>query len=203
MNKEEFDISQELEQMRQDYAALKERFDRQQIINDQLMAKAFKADARWLSLDKNSGIVACALAIPTIIVVSIIRNLSWWIPTMATLFCIVTLWAQLHMYKHLSKETLYVEDVLSATKKIKHFKQQYQRFFYASFGAAVILVGLYSPTIYYSWNNPSQGIKMVVILWLILLILVVWGFLFYKRLMRACDSILDRLQLKDDVLTEN
>ena len=37
MNKEEFDINQELEQMRQDYAALKERFDKQQIINEKLM----------------------------------------------------------------------------------------------------------------------------------------------------------------------
>ena len=37
MNKEEFDINQELEQMRQDYAALKERFDKQQIINEQLI----------------------------------------------------------------------------------------------------------------------------------------------------------------------
>ena len=46
MNKEEFDINQELEQMRQDYADLKERFDQQQIINEQLMEKAFKADVR-------------------------------------------------------------------------------------------------------------------------------------------------------------
>ena len=38
MNKEEFDINQELDQMRQDYAALKERFDRQQIINEILLA---------------------------------------------------------------------------------------------------------------------------------------------------------------------
>ena len=55
MNKEELDINQELEQMRQDYAALKERFDKQQIINDRLMEKAFKSDVRWLSVDKLSG----------------------------------------------------------------------------------------------------------------------------------------------------
>ena len=52
MNKEEFDINQELEQMRQDYAALKERFDKQQIINEKLMEKAFKSSlmpggCRW------------------------------------------------------------------------------------------------------------------------------------------------------------
>ena len=46
MNKEEFDINQELDQMRQDYANLKEQFDKQQIINEQLMKKAFKSDIR-------------------------------------------------------------------------------------------------------------------------------------------------------------
>ena len=50
MNKEEFDINQELEQMRQDYAALKERFDKQQIINEQLIQNAMKKDVRRLFL---------------------------------------------------------------------------------------------------------------------------------------------------------
>ena len=74
MNKEELDINQELEQMRQDYAALKERFDKQQIINDRLMEKAFKSDVRWLSADKLSGLIAGALGIPFIIAISIINN---------------------------------------------------------------------------------------------------------------------------------
>ena len=50
MNREEFDINQELEQMRQDYAALKERFDKQQIINEQLMQNAMKKDLKRRSV---------------------------------------------------------------------------------------------------------------------------------------------------------
>ena len=126
MNKEEFDFRQELEQMRQDYAALKERFDKQQIINEQLMEKTFKADVSLLSFDKNSGIIACALGIPVIIILSIIKKQEWWFPTLATLYCLTFLWANLWMHKNLSKDTLYAEDVLSATKKVKRFKQQYQ-----------------------------------------------------------------------------
>ena len=194
MNKEEFDINQELEQMRQDYADLKERFDQQQIINEQLMEKAFKADVRWLSRDRNSGVIAVILGIPAIIILSIIRKADWWFPVVATVFVLIILWAMLRLYKNLSKDTLYTEDVLSATKKVKRFKQQYQRYFFASLAAAVILFGSYLPTIYHSWSTPEQGTKMVVIGCIFAVVLLVWGYVYYKRLMKACDSILERLE---------
>ena len=194
MNKEEFDINQELEQMRQDYADLKERFDQQQIINEQLKQKAFKADVRWRSRDRNSGVIAVILGIPAIIILSIIRKADWWFPVVATVFVLIILWAMLRLYKNLSKDTLYTEDVLSATKKVKRFKQQYQRYFFASLAAAVILFGSYLPTIYHSWSTPEQGTKMVVIGCIFAVVLLVWGYVYYKRLMKACDSILDRLE---------
>ena len=94
MNKEEFDINQELEQMRQDYAALKERFDKQQIINEKLMEKAFKSDVRWLSTDKQSGLIAGALGIPLVIVISIIRHIDWWFPAAVSFFIVIAIWAR-------------------------------------------------------------------------------------------------------------
>ena len=196
MNQEEFDINQELEQMRQDYAALKERFDRQQIINDRLMEKAFKSNVRWLSADRLSGLIAGALGIPLIIAISIIKHIDWWFPAVWSIFIVIVIWAMLRMYRNLSKETLYEDDILSATKKVKRFKQQYHRFFFVSMTAAVILVGSYAPTVYHSWSTPEQGTKMVLFLVLLVVVLSIIGYLFYKRLMRACDSIIEQLQMK-------
>ena len=196
MNKEEFDINQELDQMRQDYAALKERFDRQQIINDRLMEKAFKSNVRWLSADRLSGLIAGALGIPLIIAISIIKHIDWWFPAVWSIFIVIVIWAMLRMYRNLSKETLYEDDILSATKKVKRFKQQYHRFFFVSMTAAVILAGSYAPTVYHSWSTPEQGTKMVLFLVLLVVVLSIIGYLFYKRLMRACDSIIEQLQMK-------
>ncbi len=198
MNKEEFEINQELEQMRQDYAALKERFDKQQIINDRLMEKAFKSDVSWLSADKLSGLIVGALGIPLIIVISIIKHLDWWFPAVLSVFIVIVIWAMLRIYRDLSKETLYQEDILSATKKVKRFKQQYHKYFFVSMTAAVVLAGAFAPTIYRSWSTPEQGTKMVIILVLIVVALCIIGFLYYKRLMKACDSILDRLKMKEE-----
>jgi RNA polymerase sigma-70 factor (ECF subfamily) len=89
------------------------------------------------------------------------------------------------------------------TKKVKRFKQQYQRYMYISYITAVILVGLYTPTVYHSWNSPEQGAVMVVLLWVIVASMFIWGFFYYKRLMKACDSILNRLQVKEDDLSTN
>ena len=196
MNQEEFDINQELEQMRQDYAALKERFDRQQIINDRLMEKAFKSNVRWLSADRLSGLIAGALGIPLIIAISIIKHVDWWFPAVWSIFIVIAIWAMLRMYRNLSKETLYEDDILSATKKVKRFKQQYHRFFFVSMTAVVILAGSYAPTVYHSWSTPEQGTKMVFFLVLLVVVLSIIGYLFYKRLMRACDSIIEQLQMK-------
>ena len=198
MNKEELDINQDLEQMRQDYAALKERFDKQQIINDRLMEKAFKSDVRWLSADKLSGLIAGALGIPFIIAISIIKHIDWWFPAAVSVFIVIAIWAMLRMYRDLSKETLYEEDILSATKKVKRFKQQYHRYFFVFMTAGVILAGSYAPTVYHSWSTPEQGIKMVLFLVLVVVALCIIGFLYYKRLMKACDSILDRLKMKEE-----
>ena len=197
MNKEEFDINQELEQMRQDYAVLKERFDKQQIINDRLMEKAFKSDVRRLSADKLSGLISGALGIPLVIVVSIIRHVDWWFPAAVSVFIVISLWFALRMYRNLSKETLYEEDILSATKKVKRFKQQYQRYFFATMAVGLLIVGAFAPTIYHSWRTPEQGMKMLLILALLVITFSVVGYLSYKRLMKACDSIIEQLQLKE------
>ena len=198
MNKEEFDIYQELEQMREDYAALKERFDKQQIINDRLMEKAFKSDVRWLSADKLSGLIAGALGIPLVIAISIIKHVDWWFPAAVSVFIVIAIWAMLRMYKDLSKETLYEEDILSATKKVKRFKQQYHRYLFVFMAVGVILAGSYAPTVYHSWSTPEQGMKMVLFLVLTVVALCIIGVLYYKRLMKACDSILERLKMKEE-----
>ena len=51
MNQEERNIDHELEQMRQDYAALKEHYDKQQIVTDYLLQKAMKSDVNWLFME--------------------------------------------------------------------------------------------------------------------------------------------------------
>lgn len=65
MKNEEFTISEELEQMRRQYAQLKERLDKQEIINEKLIRESIRKNLRivnskiWISIA--AGIMAIAL----------------------------------------------------------------------------------------------------------------------------------------------
>ena len=198
MNKEEFDINQELEQMQQDYAALKERFDKQQIINEQLMEKAFKSDIRWLSFDRKSLPVVGVGLVLILIYFSVWRGVPWRYTIPLGLVGIIAVLVMGWVYKNLSLDTLYVEDILTATRKVKRFKQQYLWGTVFAWVAVLGMIGVFSPVIYRIWSPMGKGVTVFVQLAATIAILAVICLLFYKRLMKSCDTILERLQMKED-----
>ena len=197
MNKEEFDINQELEQMRQDYADLKERFDKQQIINEKLMEKAFKSDIRWLAFDRKAlPVVGVALVI-FLVSLSIWRGLLWRYSISLGAVGIISVLVMLRIYKNLSLDTLFGEDILTATKKVKRFKQQYLWGTVFCWVAVLGILGVFSPTIYRIWSPSGKAVSVFVMLGISIVILAIIGAYFYKRLMQACDKILERLEIKE------
>ncbi len=199
MNTEEFDINQDLEQMRQDYADLKERFDQQQIINEQLMEKAFKADARWLSLDKKVAQVAGVALVLFLVSFSIWRGVPWHITFLFIAIGLISVLAVLWLYKKLSPDTLFGEDILTATKKIRQFKQRYLWLEWATWVVLLAVMGAISPLIYRIWSPSGKATLVFVMLAVWLVICAVFNVFYFRRLMKACDSILERLQMKEEI----
>ena len=198
MNKEEIDINQEMEQMRQDYAALKERFDKQQIINEQLMEKAFKSDIRWLSVDRKSLPVAGVMLVLVMIYCSAERGVPWRYTIPLGLVGIIVLLVLGRVYKNLSLDTLYAEDILTATRKVKRFKQQYMWCTLFAWVAVLGMIGVFSPVIYRLWSPAGKGVTVFVQIAAAMAICAGIGLFCYKRLMKSCDNILERLQMKED-----
>ena len=199
MNTEEFDINQDLEQMRQDYADLKERFDKQQILNEHLMEKAFKADVRWLSIDKRVAHVAGVALVLVLVSFSIWRGLPWRITILLSAFGWISVLAVLWVYKKLSLGTLYGEDILTATKKVRRFKQQYMWLELAIWVALLALLGALSPMIYRIWSPSGKATSAFVMLGVGVVICAVVNVFYFRRMMKACDSILERLQMKEEI----
>ncbi len=198
MNKEEFDINQELEQMRQDYAGLKERFDKQQIINEQLMEKAFKSDIRWLSFDKKITPVAGIALVLILISFSVWRGLPWRITILLSAYGLITVLAVSWVYKKLSLDTLFGEDILTATKKVRRFKQQYLWLILATWAGLLVILGALSPMIYRIWSPSGKAASVFVMLAVAVVICAVFNVFSFRRMMQACDKIVERLQLKED-----
>ena len=197
MNKEEFDINQELEQMRQDYAALKERFDKQQIINEQLMRNAMKKDVRRLFLSKKSAPVGIVLAIVAIILCFVLE-FEWWVPMSLVIYSLIVFPGVFWVYKGIREETIYNGDILSTTEALRPFKKRYivlvagicLYFFVFVLGATIFMTSMNIST-ELMWR---RGILIA------LLCVGTLALEYYsaKRLLNACDDIIERLKMKDE-----
>ena len=197
MNKEEFDINQELEQMRQDYAALKERFDKQQIINDQLMQNAMKKDVRRMFLSKKTVPLGVTFAILAVIL-SYVQGMAWWVTLSLVIFTVIAFPCVYWVYKGVREEEIYNGDILSTTETLRRFKKRYIAletgmglYFFAFVVVAVVFMTSMNISAELMWR---RGILVA----LICVGTLTLEYFYAKRILNACDDIIGRLQMKED-----
>ena len=197
MNKEEFDINQELEQMRQDYAALKERFDKQQIVNEQLMQNAMKKDVHRLFLSKKSVPVGIVLAIVAV-VLCFVQGFEWWVPLSLVIYSLVVFPGVYWVYKGINEDTVYNGDILTTTEALREFKKRYivlVAVICILFFAFVIVATLYMT----SMNISTEMMwRRGILIALLCVGTIAMEYYSAKRLLNACDDIIERLKMKDE-----
>ena len=197
MNKEEFDINQELEQMRQDYAALKERFDKQQIINEQLMQNAMKKDVRRMFLSKKTIPLGIAIAVLATIL-SYVQGFAWWVTLSLIIFTAIAFPAVYWAYKGVREEDIYNGDILSTSETLRRFKKRYitlETGICLYFFAFVVIATIYMTTMNISTELMwRRGILVA----LLCVGTLTFEYFYAKRILNACDDIIDRLKMKDE-----
>ena len=197
MNQEEFDINQELEQMRQDYAALKERFDKQQIINEQLIQNAMKKDVRRLFLSKKTVPIGIAFAILAVIL-SYIQGMAWWLTLAIIIFSVIFFPGVYWAYKGVREEEIYNGDILSTTETLRRFKK---RFIILEVGiclfffAFVVAVALFMTSMNISTELMWRRGILIALLCVGTLALEYYS---ARRLLNSCDDIIECLRIKDE-----
>ena len=197
MNKEERNIDQELEQMRQDYAVLKQRFDKQQIINEQLIQTAMKKDLKRLFLTKKSAPAGIALIIIAAIL-SYVLGYAWWLTLSLFIYGLLTIPGVFWVYNGIREEDIYNGDILSTTETMRKFKKRYvilETGICICFFAFVILA-----TFYLTSTNISAGLmwRRGVIIALLCMGTLALEYFSAKRLLSACDAIIKCLKMKDE-----
>ena len=197
MNKEEFDINQELEQMRQDYAALKERFDKQQIINEQLMQNAMKKDVRRLFLSKKSIPVTIVLFIIAVIL-CYVQGFDRWVPLSLIIYGLLTIPGIFWVYKGIREEDIYNGDILSTTESLREFKKRYV--ILVTGICVLFFLFVIMATFYLTSMNISAELMWRRGLLIAILCVGTLALEYYsaKRLLNACADITGRLKIKDE-----
>ena len=197
MNKEDIDINQELEQMRQDYAALKDRFDKQQIINEQLMQRAMKKDVKRLFLSKKSVPAVIALLIIAVIL-CYFQGFDWWVPLSLIIYGLLTIPGVFWVYKGIREEDIYNGDILSTTEALRKFKKRYV--ILVTGICILFFVFVILATFYMTSMNISTELMWRRGILIALLCVATISLEYYsaKRLPGSCDAIIERLKMKDE-----
>ncbi len=197
MDKEEFDINQELEQMRQDYVALKERFDKQQIINEQLMQNAMKKDVRRLFLSKKSIPVTIVLFIIAVIL-CYVQGFDWWVPLSLIIYGLLTIPGIFWVYKGIREEDIYNGDILSTTEALRKFKKRYV--ILVTGICVLFFIFVIIATFYMTSMNISTELmwRRGIVIALLCVGTLALEYYSAKRLLRSCDAVIARLKMKDD-----
>ena len=197
MKKEEFDINQELDQMRQDYAHLKERFNNQQIINEELIQNAMNKDVRRLFLTKRTIPFGVALTIMAVIL-SHVQGFAWWVTLSIILFGLILFPVAFWVYKDLREDEIYNGDILTTTCTLLRFKKRYIALvdgICIYFFAFVIVA-----TIFMTSMNISTELmwRRGIIIAILCIGTLALEYISAKRLLKSCDDIIERLQMKED-----
>ncbi len=201
MNKEEFDINQELDQMRQDYAAMKAQLDKQQIVSDHLIENSIKSDVRRLFLSKKSIPYAIVLNI-VLVVLSYVQGFAWWVSLALIIFGVIFIPGAFWVYKDVQEDTIYNGDILTTTGALRKFKKRYvvlTAAVYLYFFAFAVFA-----TVFMTSMDISAGMMWRRGLLIAILCVAVLAMEYYsaKRLLSSCDAIIERLQMKE-VTPEN
>jgi hypothetical protein len=197
MNKEEFDINQELQQMRQDYALLKERFDKQQIINEQLMRNAMNRDVRRLFLSKKSIPAGIALTVIAVIM-CYVQGFVWWVPLSLVIYGMVVFPGVFWVYKGIDEDTVYNGDILTTTEALRKFKKRYIGL--VTVVCILFLAFVVVATLYLTSTNICAEMmwRRGILIALLCVATIAMEYYFAKRLLNTCDDIIERLKMKDE-----
>ena len=197
MNQEEFDINQELEQMRQDYAALRERFDKQQIINEQLIQSAMKKDVKRLFLSKKSVPAAIVLLLIAVIL-CYVQGFAWWVPLSLIIYGLLTIPGIFWVYHGIREEDIYNGDILSTTEALRKFKKRYV--FIVTGICILFFAFVIVATLYMTSMNISAELmwRRGIIIALLCVGTLALEYYSAKRLLGSCDAIIERLKMKDE-----
>lgn len=193
MENKEVEISQELDALRQQYAAMKEDLDKQKIINDQILEKAFQKNIGTITTDKKISFVAGFLALIVTPAIGILKKAPVSFTILAEFFIIVVLVYNYFLYRKYDINKILAYDIRSSITGIKQYRKAFSRFEIITCTVLVVLLLSFIPKIYSAWSTPAKAICAVALIIVIIFLSIYLESIHAKKVLTSCDEILDRL----------
>ena len=176
MEDNRLELSREMEEMRQQFAVLKERFDRQEIVNDRLLRETQKRRINlydWLTM--YGPMVAAVIILPIACMCCKYYGMPVWL--VVTAYAMVVVSFVLHYRERMKyrKTFRFDDDVRKIVRCVRDFRMRIYRMtiVFSVLSVLVVAIGLWTwlPNVQLT-DDPLRW-ALAVVLWLVLIVTVV------------------------------
>lgn len=122
---EEMNVSEELEQMRSEYAVLKRKLNEQEVINNKLIISSVRGKINYLTSHERMEYVFCLLAIALSPVYHTSFSASWAFCAATVLFMLFCGYWTWKRHRELKSGNVESENMLTVVKKVRVLRQEY------------------------------------------------------------------------------
>lgn len=198
MQNKEILKTDEFEQLQKEYACLKADFDKQKILNEQLVDKIFKKNVKVLDTNKKTSVFICVVAIMFVLLVAVINGVDMKYAILPALLCLVIMVGYLILYHKLGRVEYGQDSILEMLIKMRKFKKNYMLLNGVLWLLSIGLMTFLIPVIYGSFTISLYGIIAIAFVCVIFIICIVIQYLIDKKVLKACDDIIDRLNYESE-----
>lgn len=198
MQNKEILKTDEFEQLQKEYACLKADFDKQKILNEQLVDKIFKKNVKVLDTNKNTSVFICVAAIIFVLLVAVVKGVDMKYAILPALLCLVIMVGYLILYHKLGRVEYGQDSILEMLIKMRKFKKNYMLLNGVLWLLSIGLMAFLIPVIYGSFTISLYGIIAIAFVCVIFIICIVIQYLIDKKVLKACDDIIDRLNYESE-----
>ena len=187
-------VLDELGQMRDEYANLKEELDRQKIINGKLMENTFRKNVDVLDSNRKTGIAVCVVMTLFLAALATFME-AFALPVAAGLaLCLIIMAGYIVVYRKLDfKDGM--ADIKTTALKVRRFRKDYIRLQLASYVLAIGFIIISAPFIFPGFLATAKGLAAIALFFIVIFIACACAQYFTDRkVLKACDEIIDRLE---------
>lgn len=180
----------EMEQMRMQIALLKERLDREKIVNNEIMRRAMRDNVRWLNRRSVGFIILSLVMVPIVVLESEFLSLSKeWCYVTCGFFIISAVYTHL-MQTELDAYNLSDSNLLTTQRAVARFKRLNARWLFFSTPFLI----LWCMWLIYEVKDLQYADSVIIGLFVGLLIGLPVGIYTYRSMQRTASEILNQIE---------
>lgn len=156
------DINIELEEMRQQVSLLKEKLDRQELVNDKMLRKTMKTKISSLKVQQYTEYFSALFVITIGSVIFKAMGCSWSFVIGTILYMSVCAVATFIMHRNLNRDDTANGDLLTVAKHAKKLKKDYHDWFYFAIPSIILWLAWFGYEQYQIYNDMKMALGVFI-----------------------------------------